>query len=74
METTDYQEWCIIHNRVEEACKSDFKACSECGHIYRTAGDLLDEFRKRCEELKLIAYNGIPVELIYSCPLCGHDF
>lgn len=58
---------------IEEACPNDFRTCGECGHIYRTAGDLLDEFRKRCDEMGL-AHNGIPVTFISSCPLCGHDF
>ena len=64
-----YKTVCVIHN-AHEAMPDErvYLVCGECGHVYRTAGDL--------EEAWVTEVGGEhrPVERIHSCPFCVHDF
>ena len=70
--STDY---CYIHNRMEPDMPSDFLACGECHHVWRTAAEMAADIAAR--ELSL-ADDGLmttlpgPAEAVV-CPLCTHD-
>lgn len=68
--------YCVIHDVVEEDRPGDYKACLECGHVYRTPGDLTKAAVE--QYIKLNGDNGnafiIRLRDIHACPLCGHDF
>lgn len=71
--------WCHIHHRIEDIEKGDYRICGECGHIFRTADELVAEDLRVRLMLKAYDSEGTeykPVEpaLIFTCPLCAHDF
>lgn len=57
----------------------DYKACGECLHVWRTeaafardVADLYAELRAHSDWPPNIPLP--PLDRIYSCPLCAHDF
>lgn len=61
---------CFFHED-EHALPTDFLQCFECGHSYRTEGEL----REAAGEI--YADFGVetpPTSQIFTCPLCAHDF
>jgi hypothetical protein len=66
---------CHIHH-VDElyAEGASYCACLECGHVYRSAEDLLLAYAEHYPpEERGEALSREPAK-IYSCPLCSHDF
>lgn len=63
---------------VDEPGDGAFRRCFECGHVYRTAESL----REAWAEATAQGYGlppgtdvtAPPVEQIYGCPLCAHDW
>lgn len=58
-----------------------WRACSECGHQYRSPADLRREYRRMPWQTSTRnplrwAWRCLWVRAarIYHCPLCGHDF
>ena len=73
--------FCYIHGVCEPDLPGDYRACGECGHVYRTVWDLLTEellFWRRgvmggWVDSMEVGPLGDP-DRIFSCPLCTHDF
>lgn len=63
-------EWCSWHHQVEPSLPGDFKACFECGHVWRTRA----AFEADCEWAAW--EHGVPFPHADQpfCPLCIHDF
>jgi rubredoxin len=60
-------EHCWIHDAHEPNDPNDLMVCGECGHIFRTEGDLQEAFADQG-----LDYPGL--DLVFACPLCAHDF
>ena len=56
---------CWIHDTVEDA-KGAYRVCYECGHVFMTKKDLMEQVRK------LWGVESFRDTL--SCPLCIHDW
>jgi len=68
--------WCLSCGRWEFDGPSDFIACLECGHVYRTAADLVEaenDIRRQMGDAELDPL-GDALAQIFSCPLCTHDW
>lgn len=61
----DFSE-CWIHNELEES-KGAYKVCFECGHVFMTKKSLMEMCRRLWKQ-------NPEMDVIYSCPLCCHDF
>jgi hypothetical protein len=61
---------CQIHQRPEPDLPGDFKACGECWHVWRTEA----EFRADLAEWHGEAAWTMPLDQVWACPLCTHDF
>lgn len=71
-------DMCWIHRVLEPFEEGDYRYCYECGHVYKTEQELLDEFNKECKEVcnscdhkHVDKTSGVD---IFFCPLCLHDF
>ena len=87
---TRLQEHCAWHGIDEPEQPGDYQTCGECGHIYRTAGELrrahlrsVWQYVRRPGPLSgrprdrwgyLVRAIRLPVRDQCFCPLCGHDF
>lgn len=68
---------CHMHG-LDEPDDGAFRRCSECGHVYQTG----EALREAWAEVTAQGYGlplgtdvfAPPVEQIYSCPLCAHDW
>jgi len=60
---------CYSHHRVELSEPGDFRACFECGHIWRTRDEFLADVEVGCREADVPMDPDQPF-----CPLCVHDF
>jgi len=72
-------EWCASCHRLEGDLPGDFRPCLECGHVFRTAEELLEaenKLRRMFNERFTDTYFPpvTDVETIHSCPLCTHDW
>jgi hypothetical protein len=61
---------CYIHH-VEEPGPG-FLRCFECGHLYRTEQELVEDNYRTDVELDLSAER-LPADKIFACAHCGHD-
>lgn len=63
---------CYFHGD-EPIPPNPYQVCAECWHCFNTREDLVAEVNKVLGELgvKIHADNG---NVIYTCPLCTHDF
>jgi len=68
--TTEPDDWCEYHRRVEPITDDTYKICGECWHAF-TKDELLTESRKHGNFRDI---NFRDINKIYSCPLCAHDF
>jgi hypothetical protein len=59
--------WCCICNQHEPSLDTDYHRCFECGHVYRSAEELLAEFRAEGGSAETAA-------MVPGCPRCLHDF
>ena len=62
--------YCSYHNRKEVAVDEPYIGCSECGHIYNTAQELVDALITERQYFSTID----TVYLVSACPYCAHDF
>lgn len=72
-------EHCYIHNRHEPSLPGDYRACLECGHVYRTPWEVMLELLFLYRHWFNMGWDKFlqpipPADEIYSCPLCTHDF
>jgi hypothetical protein len=79
-------DWCEWHHRIEVESPDTFRVCGECGHVWNTAEELLDEFnregerveRQLAEMLDGGRFTGdlgaTDVADVLFCPLCLHDW
>lgn len=77
---TELPHWatCWIHNASEVQTVNSYKVCGECWHVWQTEAD----FRADVEVLyRYLGTDGTafvlevpPLDEIYSCPFCVHDF
>lgn len=62
---------CYSHNIDEPFGPNSYRVCGECGHVFDTAEDLIEDFNSEMPE-------GLPPEVdvqkINFCPWCTHDF
>lgn len=72
-------EWCSSCSRWEEA-REEETCCLECGHVYKTAQELVEAYNREADSIN-DAYDGPPpvtymekAEDVNFCPLCLHDF
>lgn len=69
---------CFWHGEEEPILPGAFRVCLECGHVYATLDEIIDEHRRAYAE----AFPGAEPLLdeharIYAnefCPVCVHDF
>lgn len=73
--------FCFIHGVSEPDLPGDYRSCWECGHIYRSVWELLlielAFWQRSVREGWASVDDGGPIidpDLIWSCPLCAHDF
>lgn len=59
---------CFIHHMPEPDLPGDFKACGECWHVWRSEA----EFQHDVDTA--YGYHVPDLALVWSCPLCTHDF
>ena len=62
---------CYTHH-VDEPSEPAYRFCYECGHVWRTAAELLAEHNRQ-----LAVYGRPPetdVNQVFCCPLCIHDW
>ena len=68
---------CYWHN-LDEPGDGAYRVCGECGHVYRTAEDLREAWADATVDAGVtrlaLAVTAPPVEQIYACPLCAHDW
>jgi hypothetical protein len=68
---------CYWHH-VDEPAAGAYKACGECGHVYRTAGELREAWVDTAADghaPEVPTSDGAPpAEEIFACPLCAHDW
>ncbi len=73
-------EWfCWTHHRHEPPKKQSFRHCFECGHVYGSAEELVNEYinggRAAGMKVEHVSYHPLmAVERIHFCPLCLHDW
>lgn len=60
---------CAIHGH-EPIPEKYFRICGECWHVFVTAEELVQAYRDEMPEPK----RPTPLEEIYFCPYCTHDF
>lgn len=77
---------CFTHQIDEiEPPDGGYIVCGECFHVFNTARDLIEEFIRMTQDLKdqsVLDFTGTarydipvpPVEMIFFCPFCAHDF
>lgn len=65
------EDFCYIHHRHEQSVGPTYRVCFECGHVYYTEEELLDEewHANGGDVERLTCADGI-----YFCPLCLHDW
>jgi hypothetical protein len=75
-------DYCFSHDRVEPTQDGDYRACGECGHVWRTEADFVtDVLIDRAHfEADYVRYErAMPPDFEYAaqdqwfCPLCTHD-
>lgn len=56
--------------------KPGYRACLECGHLYRTKRELRHAYRweRHIGPFTFLAALLTPASRIHFCPLCMHDF
>jgi hypothetical protein len=59
--------WCEWHQRVEPDLPGDYRACGECWHVFRTAGEVESVLRERMGIIST-------ADEISACPYCAHDW
>lgn len=74
-------DWCASCNRHETALEGDvYKYCLECGHIWKTAQELVEAYNREVDAINsadgtgLVATYVETADQVYFCPLCLHDF
>lgn len=72
---------CAIHDTVEIGTENDYLVCFECGHVYKTEQELIDEdyvFRAelyaKYPDTSITVSPATDADEITCCPLCFHDF
>lgn len=63
---------CYSHG-TDEAAEGGWRVCFECKHVYRTAEELQREWAANAPP-DIRGRPAPPVEQIYFCPLCMHDW
>lgn len=61
--------FCHVHQAVELPGPSDFRACCECGHLWRTVEEFHDDVRRELDPVGQPFDPDLPF-----CPLCTHDW
>lgn len=61
---------CLIHDRPEPDLPGDFRACGECWHVWRRESDFREDLAEAEGEVALT----MDLDLVFTCPLCAHDF
>lgn len=72
---------CYVHG-YEPVPSSYYKMCYECQHVFVTEQDLIDDdvqVRRNFNKVAgpgdyLFSEDPVPVEEIFCCPHCSHDF
>lgn len=59
--------FCYIHAVHETAEQDDYQLCWECGHVYRSEQELVDEYAQAGGRHRL-------AQDIMFCPACLHDW
>lgn len=63
-----FQNYCEIHHR-HESTKELYGSCLECGHVWRTQQEFLDDVAAIEHEMGVAPNWGH----LLICPLCTHD-
>lgn len=62
---------CFVHGVAEPLRPGDFRLCAECGHVWRTIEDYVQDVRELCLDM----HWPLPTEQdLPFCPLCSHDW
>ncbi len=63
---------CWTHD-VDEPDEGAYRRCLECGHVYQTAEDLQRQWTANAP--RFVTPGAVPpVEQIFFCPICAHDW
>lgn len=79
VELTRLPHWaqCFIHNASEVQTVDSFKTCGECWHVWQTEADFASDVSALYIDAMRGGYDFYPtppLDQVYSCPLCAHDF
>lgn len=66
------KSWCHAHANCEPLRRSDYQYCIECGHVFRTASELLRSHNEVLREMDLPRETD--PKQVFCCPHCVHDF
>lgn len=75
MTTLPHWAQCWIHNASEVQTESSYKVCGECWHVWQTEADFRVDVEQLYHDVFGVTPQSVPpLEKIYSCPHCAHDF
>lgn len=73
--------YCFMHDKMEWFLPWYYKACGECGHVWKTKKAFVKDIKlsdiDMARHAKLYGYEHQPLtklEAVFMCPLCAHDF
>jgi hypothetical protein len=70
--------WCAIHDEKEPVYDDTYLVCFECKHVFPTPMAVVNADLQLQIDLNYntgyVPVQVRPVDKIYSCPLCLHDF
>jgi hypothetical protein len=64
-------EFCYVHYERESG--PGWRRCFECGHLYRTEQELVEDNYRNDTEFDFDAKK-LSADEIFACAHCGHDF
>lgn len=76
---TELPHWaqCWIHNASEVQTVGSYKTCGECWHVWQTEADFAADVGELYRDVWAGGggYTSVPpLDQVYACPLCTHDF